>query len=83
MWTNHPGSQDPFDQSQRVPEFLLIDHSREVKNLVETAYADLPRTKRQEVTLDLFCNLLNYAYLQRHLLAIKLQSLSEAVEAGS
>ena len=32
----------------------LIDHSREVKNLEEMAYADLPRTNRQEMTLDLF-----------------------------
>ena len=60
----------------------MIDHSREVKNLVETAYADLPRTKRQEVTLDLFCNLVSHAYLQSHLLAIiKPQSLTEAVQA--
>ena len=33
--------------------------------------------------LDLFCNSLNQAYLQRHLLAIRPQSLAEAVKAGN
>ena len=38
---------------------------------------------REEMMLELFCSSINYAYLQRHLLAIKPQNLAEAVEAGT
>ena len=33
--------------------------------------------------LDLVCNSINHAYLQRYLLAMKSQSLTEAVQAGN
>ena len=46
------------------------------------AYTDLPRNHQKDKSLDLFCISLNYAYLQRHLLAIKLHNLTKAVEAG-
>ena len=61
----------------------LTDHATEVKGLVETAYADLPQTHIQEMILDLFRNSLNQAYLQRHLLAIRAQSIAKAVKAGN
>ena len=35
------------------------------------------------MVLDLFCNSLNQAYLQRHLLAIRPQNLSKAVKIGN
>ena len=35
------------------------------------------------MTLDLFYHFLNHVYLQKHLLAIKPRSVTEAVEAGS
>ena len=68
---------------KRDARLSLTDHATEVKRLVEAAYADLPQTHRQEMILDLFCNSLNQAYLQRHLLAIRPQSLAEAVKAGN
>lgn len=68
---------------KRDPKLSLTDHATEIKKLVEAAYADLPKTHRQEMTLDLFCNSLNHAYLQRHLLAMRPQSLTEAVQAGN
>ena len=61
----------------------LIDHATEEKKLVEAAYADLPRTHRQDIKLDLFCNSLNHAYLQINLLAMKPQSLTKAMQAGN
>ena len=68
---------------KRNTKLSLTDHAREVKRLVEAAYADLPRTHRQEMILDLFRNSLNHAYLQRHLLAMKPQSFSEAIADGN
>ena len=65
---------------RRDTKLSLTDHATEVKRLVEEAYTDLPRKHRQEMTLDLFCNSLNHACLQRHLLAMKPQSLTEAVQ---
>ena len=68
---------------KRNARLSLTDPATEVKRLVKAADADLPQTHRQEIILDLFCNSLNQAYLQRHLLAIRPQSLSEAVKAGN
>ena len=61
----------------------MEDHATKIKKLVGVAYADLPRYHQEEMNLDLFCNSLNHAYLQRPLLVIKPGSLTEAVEAGS
>ena len=68
---------------KRDARLSLTDHATEVKRLVEAAYTDLLQTHRQEMILDLFCNSLNQAYLQRHILAIRPQSLAEAVKAGN
>ena len=68
---------------KRDTKLSLEDHATEIKKLVGIAYADLPRHHQEEMTLDIFSNSLNHAYLQRHLLAIKPRSLAEAVEAGS
>ena len=62
-------------------KLFLADHAIEVKRLVEAAYADLPQAHWQEIILDLLCNSLNHAHLQRHLLAIKPQGLTKPVEA--
>ena len=35
------------------------------------------------MSLELFCSFINNAYFQKHLLAIKLQDLDEAVEPGT
>ena len=68
---------------RRDTKLSLEEHATEVKKLVGLAYADLPSYHQEAMTMDLFCNSLNHAYLQRHLLAIKPESLKEAVEAGS
>ena len=68
---------------KRDARLSLTDHATEVKRLVEAAYADLPQARRKGMILDLFCNSLNQAYLQRHPLAIRPQSLSEALKAGN
>ena len=59
----------------------MTDYTTEVKKLVEATYADFPRTHRQGMASDLFCNSLNHAYLQRHLLVMKPQSFMETVRA--
>ena len=62
----------------------LTNHATEVKKLVEAAYAYLSQTHKQEMILDLFCNSLNpLNFLQKYLLAIRPQSLSETVKAGN
>ena len=68
---------------KRDTKLLLDDHATEIKKLVKVAYADLPRYHQEEMTMDLFCNSLNHAYLQRHTLAIKPGNLVETVEEGS
>ena len=50
--------------------------------MIGLAYADLPRYHQGNITLDLFCKFLSNAYLQKHLLTIKPENLTEAVEAG-
>ena len=68
---------------KRDTKLFLTDHATEVKRLVEAAFTNLPQTHRQETILDLFCNSLNHAYLQKYWLALKPKSLSEAVKAGN
>ena len=68
---------------KRDTKLSLTNHAMEIKKLVEAAFAGLPRMHRQEMTLDLFCNSMNHAYLQRHLLAMKPQSFTEAVQVGN
>ena len=68
---------------KRDTKISLRDHTTEVKRLVEAAYVNLPQTYKQKIILDLFCNSINQAYLQRHLLTVKPQSVSEAVKAGN
>jgi hypothetical protein len=68
---------------RRDPKTTLQAHATEVERLTEVAYAGLPRGNKEELALDAFHNTLGNAYLQRHLLAIKANSLEEAVRAGN
>ena len=61
----------------------LQEHASEVEGLVELAFADLPNRTRQEMALETFSSTLGNAYLQRHLLAIRPESLEEAVRSGN
>ena len=68
---------------KRDTKLSLTDYATKVKRLMQAAHADLPRVHKQEMTLDLFCSSLNHFYLHSHLVAMKPQSLSEAVQAGN
>ena len=61
----------------------MEDHATKIKKLVGVAYADLPRYHQEEINLDLFCNSLNHAYLQRPLLVIKAGSEYLQIKLGS
>lgn len=61
----------------------LQEHAGEVEGLVELAFADLPDRTRQEMALETFGNTLGNAYLQRHLLAVRPETLEEAVRTGN
>lgn len=61
----------------------LQEHASEVEGLVELAFADLPGQTRREMALETFGSTLGNAYLQRHLLAVRPDSLEEAVRAGN
>ena len=61
----------------------LHDHAAEVERLVRKAYQELPEATRNDLMLDTFCSSLGNASLQRHLLAIRPQTLPEAVQYGN
>ena len=61
----------------------LQEHAGDVEGLVELAFADLPDRTRQEMALETFGSTLGNAYLQRHLLAVRPESLEEAVRTGN
>ena len=61
----------------------LHDHAAEIERLARRAYQELPEATRNELILDTFCSSLGNASLQRHLLAIRPQALSEAVQCGN
>ena len=58
-------------------------HANTIKELVGIAYPELPGQVHEQMALDQFVNTLNHPRLQEHLLAIRPESLSEAVTAGN
>ena len=60
----------------------LQTHASRVKELVGIAYQEMPRGLQDQLALDQFINTLNHTGLQRHLLAVRPEGLSEAVTAG-
>ena len=61
----------------------LQEHSSRVASLAQVAYPDLDPGTRQEMSLEHFVHSLNYVGLQQHLLAIRPDTLEEAVSAGN
>ena len=57
----------------------LHDHAIDVEKLVRKAFGELPEMVQTSMMLDAFCSLLGNATLQRHLLAIRPETLAEAV----
>ena len=61
----------------------LHDHATLVEKLVRRAYEELPADLQANMMLDMFCSSLGNAALQRHLLAIRPNTLTEAVQHGN
>ena len=67
---------------KKEPRQSLHDHAIEVEKLVRKAFGDLPVEVQTNMMLDAFCSSLGNATLQRHLLAIRPETLTEAVQHG-
>ena len=61
----------------------LQEHASRIEELVQIAYPDMEEALRLEMSLDSFCNSLGLTALQRHLLAVRPESLQAAVLAGN
>ena len=61
----------------------LHDHAVDVEKLVRKAFGDLPPVTQEGMMLDTFCSSLGHAALQRHLLAIRPETIAEAVIHGN
>ena len=68
---------------RREYKVTLQEHSSKVASLAQVAYPDLDPGTRQEMSLEHFIHSLNYVGLQQHLLAIRPDTLEEAVSAGN
>ena len=60
----------------------LHDHALDVEKLVRQAFGDLPEGTQTNMMLETFCGSLGHAALQRHLLAVRPETLAEAVQHG-
>ena len=67
---------------KKEPRQSLHDHAIEIEKLVRKAFGDLPAEVQTNMMLDAFCSSLGKATLQRHLLAIRPETLTEAVQRG-
>ena len=67
---------------KKEPRQSLHDHAIEIEKLVRKAFGDLPAEVQTNMMLDAFCSSLGNATLQRHLLAIRPETLTEAVQHG-
>ena len=61
----------------------LQEHATTIKELMRIAYPDLPGGLQVEMGLDYFVNSLHNSALQRHLLAIRPDTIAAAVAAGN
>ena len=69
--------------ARREANVPLQVHANKVKELVGIAYPAIPRDVQEQMTLDQFVNTLNQPRLQEHLLAIRPDTLTEAITAGN
>ena len=68
---------------RREYKTTLQEHSSRVTSLAQVAYPELDPGTRQEMALEHFIHSLNYVGLQQHLLAVRPDTLEEAVSAGN
>ena len=68
---------------RREYKTTLQEHSSRVTSLAQVAYPELDPGTRQEMALEHFVHSLNYVGLQQHLLAVRPDTLEEAVSAGN
>ena len=61
----------------------LHDHAIEVERLVRKAFEELPEATQSGIMLDTFCSSLGSASLQRHLLAVRPETMTEAIQYGN
>lgn len=61
----------------------LQDHATEVEQLVNLAHPNLPQLYIRELVLETFTSSLGYPSLQKHLLAMRVDSLEAAIQAGN
>jgi hypothetical protein len=68
---------------KKTAQQTLHEHAAEIQRLVSLAYQDLPVRNQNTLALESFFNTLSHPALQRHLLAIRPDSLTQAVQAGN
>ena len=68
---------------RREYKTTLQEHSSRVASLAQVAYPELDPGTRQEMALEHFVHSLSYVGLQQHLLAVRPDTLEEAVSAGN
>jgi hypothetical protein len=68
---------------KRNTQQTLHEHAAEIQRLISLAYQDLPEENRNTLALESFHNTLGQPTLQRHLLAMRPSTLTEAVQAGN
>lgn len=68
---------------RKDPKSSLQVHATEVERLVNLAHPNLPRLYIQDLVLETFTSSLGYSSLQKHLLAMRIETLDAAVQAGN
>ena len=68
---------------KRDSRTALQEHAAEVTRLVNLAYEELSGDQRRNMAKDMFLTTIGNAYLHRHLLAVRAESLEDAVRAGN
>ena len=61
----------------------LHEHATQVEKLVRGAFGNLPEETQADMMLETFCSSLGNAALQRHLLAVRPETLTEAIQHGN
>jgi hypothetical protein len=76
-------ARSQLNSLKKNPQQTLHEHAAEIQRLVSLAYQDLPDRNQNTLALECFFNTLSHPALQRHLLAIQPDSLTQAVQAGN
>ena len=72
-----------INSTRKESSVPLQVHANTMRELVGIAYPGMPDEVHEQMALDQFVNTLNHPRLQEHLLAIRPDSLTEAVTAGN